>query len=307
MVGEGIRECMLSCEEAGGAGVVAADFALSELVEEPFALVVEWFGCDDFAAQIAEVGEPVAGIERKLRVDLFAQSLSERGAGAVGGDGDLQVAAAHDGREVEVAEGRVVDGVAEDVVLGGFLVDGAVDSWIVGRCDDEELASEVSCGVVALLPFDFTGSSKGRDSRRGLGRDNSDAGVGACRDSIFDSARLPAPMTRQGRAASLRKMGKRLIRYSPGRETACANGWCVALDRVDGGSGKLGAEGFVVGAGEVAAKVFVGLAHGEIAAQQALDGVGDLVGCGAVAERTSDARETRRPRRRRRSKRRRRA
>ena len=46
---------MFAGEGAGGALVVAADFALGELMEEPLALFVEGLDCDDFAAKIAEV------------------------------------------------------------------------------------------------------------------------------------------------------------------------------------------------------------------------------------------------------------
>src|SRR5580704_862896 len=119
MVGEWIRQRMLAREHAGRTGVVAADFALGKLVEEPLAFVVEWLLLRDFAAQVAEIGEPVAGVEWQLRVDLFAEALGEGWAGSVGGDGYLQVAAAHDRREVEVAKRWVVDGVAEDVVVDG--------------------------------------------------------------------------------------------------------------------------------------------------------------------------------------------
>ena len=44
-----------------------------------------------------------------------------------------------------------------------------------------------------------------------------------------------------------------------GGVAACAYGWGVAFDGVDDGAVELGAEGFVVGAGEVGAEVFAGL------------------------------------------------
>ena len=117
---------MFAGEGARGATIVAADFAGGKLVEEQAAGLVEGLGGDYFAAEVAEVGEPIAGVEGELLVDFFAEALGEGGRGSGGGDGDLQVAAADDGREVEVAEGRVVDGVADDVVGDGFVVDGAI-------------------------------------------------------------------------------------------------------------------------------------------------------------------------------------
>ncbi len=78
--------------------------------------------------------------------------LGEGGAGSRGGDGDLEVSAADDGREVEVAEGWVVDCVAEDAFFGGFGEDGSVDGGDVGGGYDEEAAGQVSVGVFALVP-----------------------------------------------------------------------------------------------------------------------------------------------------------
>jgi hypothetical protein len=168
---------VLAGEGTGGALIVAADFALGELVEEPFALVVEGLGGYDLAAQVAEVGEPVAEVEGELGVELLAEALGEGWAGSGGGDGDLQVSAADYGGEVEVAEGRVIDGVAEDVALGGFVGDGAVDCWVVGGGDYEKISGEVARGVLALMPFDFAGGGEVGDALRGLGGDDGNPGV----------------------------------------------------------------------------------------------------------------------------------
>ena len=105
---------MLAGVGAGGARVEAADFALGEGVEELLAGVVERLELKDLAAQVAELGEPGAEVEREGGVELLAQALGERGGFASGGDGDLQIAAADDRGEEEVAVGRVVDRIAED-------------------------------------------------------------------------------------------------------------------------------------------------------------------------------------------------
>ena len=77
--GEGIGAGVFAGEGAGGAAVVAADFAGGELVEEEAAGFVEGFGGYYFAAEVAEVGEPVAGVEGELGVDLLAEALGEGG------------------------------------------------------------------------------------------------------------------------------------------------------------------------------------------------------------------------------------
>ena len=68
---------MFAGEGAGWATIVAADFAGGELMEEQAAGFVERLGGDDFAAEVAKVGEPVAGVEGELVVNLFAEALGE--------------------------------------------------------------------------------------------------------------------------------------------------------------------------------------------------------------------------------------
>jgi hypothetical protein len=180
--GQRVGAGVLAGEDAGGALVEAADLAAGELVEEELAFVVEGLGGDDLAAEIAEVGEPVAGVEGELGVDLFAQALREGGAGACGGDGDLKVAATDDGGELEVAEGWVVDGVAEDVGGDGLVVDGAVDGGVVGGGDDEEEVGfgigDVAGGVGALVVVDLAGGGEVENALAGVGGDDGDVGVG---------------------------------------------------------------------------------------------------------------------------------
>jgi hypothetical protein len=105
-------------------------------MEKLVARIVQRFELEDFAAQVAEFGEPVAGVEGEDGVDLLAQALGEGWRVASGRDGDLQVAAADYGRKVEVAEGRIVDRVDEDAGGFGFGEDGAIDGGNVGCGDD---------------------------------------------------------------------------------------------------------------------------------------------------------------------------
>jgi hypothetical protein len=124
-------------------------------MEQEAAGFVEGFGGYDFATKIAEVGEPVAEVERELGVQLFAELLSQGWAGSGGGDSYLEVAAADYGREVEVAERRVIDRVTEDIFFGGFGEDGAVDGGVVGGSNNEEVSGEIALSVGALVILDL--------------------------------------------------------------------------------------------------------------------------------------------------------
>src|SRR5271166_4997319 len=83
-------------------------------------------GAEDFAGG-AEPIEPGGVLGSELLLEFLAEALGERGTFAVGGDGDLEIAALDDGAVVEVAVVDVVDGVAEDAALVGFEEDGGVD------------------------------------------------------------------------------------------------------------------------------------------------------------------------------------
>jgi hypothetical protein len=158
--------------------VVAADLAGGELMEDEATGLVEGLGGDYFAAQIAEVFEPVAGVEWELSVDLLAKALSEGGRGSGGGDRDLEIAAADDGGEVEVAEGRVVDRVAEDVVGCGLLEDGVIYGGEVGCGYYEEVAFDIAGSEGAKVEGDFSGGGEVVDFGAGIGSDDGDFALG---------------------------------------------------------------------------------------------------------------------------------
>ena len=100
---------------------------------------VEGLGGDYFAAEVAEVGEPVSEVEGELGVQVFAELLGQGGAGSGGGDGDLEVSALDYRGEVEVAEGWVVHGVAEDAFFGGFeRRHGSIDGGVICGGYDQE-------------------------------------------------------------------------------------------------------------------------------------------------------------------------
>src|ERR1700757_2147113 len=91
----------------------------------------------------AEVVKPGGVFGSELLFQILAQALGERRAFAVGGDGDLQVAALDNGAVVEVAVLDVVDAVAEDLALAGFAEDGSVDVGEKGGGDDQEFPVKV--------------------------------------------------------------------------------------------------------------------------------------------------------------------
>src|SRR5579863_8761329 len=67
----------------------------------------------------AEPVQPGFVFGTELFGEFFPQTLRESGAFAIGGDGDLQVAALHDGTVVEVAVIDIVDSVAEGALRFG--------------------------------------------------------------------------------------------------------------------------------------------------------------------------------------------
>jgi hypothetical protein len=72
---------------------------------------------------------------------------------------------------------------------------------------------------------------------------------------------------------------------------ACTDRWCIALDRLHNGTGKLRTKTVIVRASEVSPQVFVRLARVEISPQQPLNGIGNLVSGSPVTQRTSGPRE----------------
>ena len=91
----------------------------------------------------AEPIEPAGVFGPELFFEFLAEALGKRGAFAVGGDGDLEIATLDDGAVVEVAVVDVVYGVAEDVAVVGFAVDLGVEIAKRGGCNDEEGAVEI--------------------------------------------------------------------------------------------------------------------------------------------------------------------
>ena len=93
-------------------------------MENGFVLFKVFFGIGcgaQFFASFAEGIQPHGVLARILLLQFFTQSLRERRAFAVGGDGDLQIAALHDGAVIKVAVRNVVHGIAENAARIGCL------------------------------------------------------------------------------------------------------------------------------------------------------------------------------------------
>ncbi len=68
-------------------------------MKQQFSRLADRLDSGNLAPETAKLHQPFTGVERKLRVDLLAQTLRQRGTFAGGRDGYLQFAAANDGRE----------------------------------------------------------------------------------------------------------------------------------------------------------------------------------------------------------------
>jgi hypothetical protein len=107
----------------------------------------------NFAPEMAQAGKPWAEIARKLLVNFPAQMLSDSRAFTGGGNGDLQVTAAHHRTEEKVAVGNVVYAIAKYVALNRASIDGGINFRRVCRCDHEVVTVKVGEFKVTLDPF----------------------------------------------------------------------------------------------------------------------------------------------------------
>jgi hypothetical protein len=147
-------------------------------MQEGFACFAAWMQCEDFAAELAEILEPVTKVLRELRIDFAAEALGYCGAFARGGNCDLKIAAADHGAEKEIAVGNVVDAVAWDVASDAALIDSGVDFGGVGGGDDEEIAVEIGKFEAAVGPFELAIFGELLDFGMGLGGDYAEVEAG---------------------------------------------------------------------------------------------------------------------------------
>ena len=126
----------------------------------------------------AEPFEPGGVFWAELLLEFTTKALGEGRAFAVGGNGDLQIAALHDGAVVEMAVVDVVDGVAEDVAAFGFSEDGGVEFANGGGGDHEKRAFEIVGRERLGMPVDFAAADVLGEMRVEFGRDDAGASAG---------------------------------------------------------------------------------------------------------------------------------
>ena len=147
----------------------------------------------------------------QLRVDLAAQALRQRRTLARRRNSNLQIAPLHDRSEKEVAQGRIVGGVAQDRAARGFFKDGPIDLAIVGGGNDE-IATGSVLGLISGEP-----ATRSRPCELSCWTRATAWGATTRMDapqrsrlSTFSRPIKPAPTTRHRFPSSFRNKGKRL-------------------------------------------------------------------------------------------------
>jgi hypothetical protein len=126
----------------------------------------------------AERVEPNSVFGAELKFEFLAKALGESRAFAVGGNGDLEIAALDDGSVVEVTVVNIVDGVAEDMALVGFEKDGFVEVAERGGGNDEEFFVEVRGSESFGEPIDLAIADAFGEVGMEIRSDDGDVGAG---------------------------------------------------------------------------------------------------------------------------------
>ena len=108
-------------------------------MEDGFVLFEVFFGIRagaEFLASVAQGIQPRGVFRGILPLQFFSQTLGERRAFSVRGDGNLQISSLHDGAVVEMAVSDVVDGVAENASGSRGLKHSGVHGLNGSRGDD---------------------------------------------------------------------------------------------------------------------------------------------------------------------------
>ena len=100
------------------------------------------------------------------------------------GDCNLKIASPNNGREVKVAEGRIIDRIAEDAFFSRFLKDSAVHGGNVRRGHDEKAPCQVSLSIRSAMVLNLSRSRQIQNPLTCLGSDDRDLGV--CSLQRFD-------------------------------------------------------------------------------------------------------------------------
>src|SRR5713226_9855685 len=97
----------------------------------------------------------------KLLVQLSLEVLGERGAMSASRNGNLEVAAPHHRRIVEVAASRIIDDIAQHTAPPRLLEDLLVQLRRGGRRNDQGHAVKVGRFEAARLPANLPGATPG--------------------------------------------------------------------------------------------------------------------------------------------------
>ena len=122
----------------------------------------------------AEPFEPGSVFGTELLFEFKAEALGKSRTFAVGGDGDLQIAALDDGAVVKMAVVDVVDGIAENVAAFGFGEDGGVEFANRSGGDHEECSNEIVGSKRFGMPVDFAAADIFGEMWMEFGRDDAD-------------------------------------------------------------------------------------------------------------------------------------
>ena len=125
-------------------------------MQQSFAFRPRRHRLQNFPAQLSQIIEPRSQIRRELRVDLAPQALRQRWTLARGRNGDLQIAPLHDRAEEEVAQRRIVGGVAQNGAPRSFFEDLLIDLAIVGGRNDQIATGGVLGLIAASQPLDLS-------------------------------------------------------------------------------------------------------------------------------------------------------
>lgn len=121
-------------------------------MQQQFAIIPRWHCRQYFAPQLAQRGKPWTKVAGELFVNLPAQLLGQRRAFSGSGNGDLQVAAFHDGREIKIAVRRIINCVADYIALQCFTIYGRIDIRNISRRNDKKYTVQIARRKFALMP-----------------------------------------------------------------------------------------------------------------------------------------------------------
>src|SRR5258707_14607876 len=156
------------------------------------------------------------------------------------------------------------------------------------------MSRQIAFSILTLQPFDLARCSQISNARTCFGRNHRHSRVSRLQRFDLRLSQIPCADNDAGSCSDLQENWKEVhgIKLLSWRVPSCADRRRIALDRVHNSTGKLRTKAVTIHSREVSPQVFVRLACVEIAAQQPLNGVGNLVSSSPVTEWTSGPRES---------------